>query len=56
MKEKSQEINNLTTKPKGNSKKHIMPPTQTNISETNSHLSLISLNINRLNSPIQRQS
>ena len=29
------------------------PPTKTNISGTNSHLSLISLNINGLNSPIK---
>jgi hypothetical protein len=33
--------------------KHIKPPTKTNISGTNSHLPLISLNINGLNSPIK---
>jgi exonuclease III len=33
---------------------HIMAPTQPNIAATNRHLSLISLNINGLNSPIKR--
>jgi hypothetical protein len=36
----------LTTKQKGENHKHIKPPTKTNISGTNSHLSLVSLNIN----------
>jgi hypothetical protein len=36
------------------SHKHIKPPTKTNMSGTNSHLSSISLNINGLNSPIKR--
>jgi exonuclease III len=31
-----------------------MPPTTTNITGTNNHLSLVSLNINELNYPIQR--
>jgi hypothetical protein len=31
-----------------------MPPTKTSITVTNNHLSLISLNINGLNSPIKR--
>ena len=51
---KGQDIKHLTTKPKGENHKHIKPPTKTNISGTNSHLSLISLNINGLNSPIKR--
>jgi exonuclease III len=33
-----------------------MPPTKANTAGTNSHLSLISLNINGLNSPIKRQT
>jgi hypothetical protein len=41
-------------KPKGKNHKHIKPPTKPNISGTNSHLSLLSLNINGLNSPIKR--
>ena len=43
-----------TTKSKAESHNHIKPPAKTNISGTNSHLSLISLNINGLNSPIKR--
>jgi hypothetical protein len=31
----------------------LMPPTNTNMTGTNNHLSLISLNINGLNSPIK---
>ena len=49
-----QDINHLTTKPKGKDQMHIMPPTKTNITGTNNHLSLIFLNINELNSPIKR--
>jgi exonuclease III len=33
---------------------HMMSPTKTNITGTNNHLSLISFNINGLNSPIKR--
>jgi hypothetical protein len=33
---------------------HIKPPTKTNMLGTNSHLSLISLNVNGLRSPIKR--
>ena len=51
---KGQHIKHLTTKPKGENHKHIKPPTKTNISGTNSHLSLIPLNISGLNSPIKR--
>jgi hypothetical protein len=47
---KEQDIKHLTTKPKAESHKHIKPLTETNISGTNSHLSLISLNINGFNS------
>ena len=50
-----QEINHFTTKPNGENHIHTMPPTKTNMTGTNSHLSLISLNINGLNSPIKRQ-
>jgi hypothetical protein len=46
---KEQNIKHVTTKPKAESYKHIKPPTKTNILGTNSHLSLISLKINRLN-------
>jgi hypothetical protein len=35
------------------SHKHIKPPTKTNRSGTNSHLSLVSLNTNGLNLPIK---
>jgi hypothetical protein len=49
---KEQEI--LTTNSKAESHKHIKPPTKTNIPGTNSHLFLISLNINGLNSTIKR--
>jgi hypothetical protein len=48
-----QDIKHLTTKSKAESHKHIKPPTKTNISGTNSHLSLISLNINGFNSRIK---
>jgi hypothetical protein len=51
---KGQDIKHLTTKTKAESHKHIKPSTKTNISGTNSHLSLIFLNINGLNSPIKR--
>ena len=45
---KGQDIKHLTTKSKAESHKHIKPPTKANISGTNSHLSLISPNINWL--------
>ena len=51
---KGQDINHLTTKSKAESNKHINPPIKTNMSGTNRHHSLISLNINGLNSPIKR--
>jgi hypothetical protein len=51
---KGQDIKHLTTKSKAESHKHIKPPTKTNISGNNNHLFLISLNINRFNSPIKR--
>ena len=51
---KKENINHLTTKSKTESHKHIKPPTKMNISGAKSHLSLISLNINGLNSPIKR--
>ena len=48
---KGQDIKHLTTKPKGeNQKTH---EHKTNITETKSYLSLTSLNINGLNSPIK---
>jgi hypothetical protein len=51
---KGQDIKHLTTKSKAESHKHIKSCTKTNISGTNSHLSLISVNINGLNLPIKR--
>jgi hypothetical protein len=48
-----QDINGLTTKPKEENQMHILPPAKTNITGT-SNLSLISLNIIGLNSPVQR--
>jgi hypothetical protein len=39
-----QDINHLTTKPKGENHMHIMPSTTTNITGTKNHLSLISKN------------
>jgi hypothetical protein len=52
---KKRQVNkHLTTKPNKETHKHIKPSTKTNISGTNSHLSLISLNINGLNSFIKR--
>jgi hypothetical protein len=50
---KEQDIKHLTTKSKAESQKHMKLPTKTNVSGTNSHLSLISLNINGLSSPIK---
>jgi hypothetical protein len=61
---KEQNINHLTAKPKRENHDHINPPTKNkikqnqknknkNISGTNSYLSLVSLNINGLNSPIK---
>jgi hypothetical protein len=51
---KGQDIKHLITQSKAESHKHIKPPTKTNMLGTKSHLSLISFNINRLNSPIKR--
>jgi hypothetical protein len=50
---KKQNINHLTTNPKGRNHMYTMSPTKTNIKGTNNHLSLISLNINGLNKPIK---
>jgi hypothetical protein len=50
---KRQDIKYLTTKSKAESHKHIKPPTENKHARTNSHLCLISLNINRFNSPIK---
>jgi hypothetical protein len=49
-----QDIEHLTTKPKGGNLKYLKPLTKINILGTNSHLLLISLNINGLNLPIKR--
>jgi hypothetical protein len=49
---KKQEINLLTTNPKEHSHTNIIPPLATKITGSNSHCSLISLNINGLNSTI----
>jgi hypothetical protein len=51
---KGQDITHLIKKSKAESHKHIKPPTKINISETNNHLFLISLNINGFNSPTRR--
>jgi hypothetical protein len=53
-KEKKQDINHLTTKPKGENHMDIMPPTKTNTTGSNNPLSLIPLNIKGLNLPIKR--
>jgi hypothetical protein len=53
-KKKNQEINHLKTHPKGENHTHIIPPPTTNKTVTNNYLSLISLNIKRLNSLIKR--
>ena len=50
---KRQNIKHLTIKQKGENHKHIKRPTITNIMGKNSHFTLISLNINGLNSPVK---
>jgi hypothetical protein len=50
---KTQEIKHFTTNPKEKNHTQIMPPPAIKITGTNKYLSLISLNINRLNSPIK---
>jgi hypothetical protein len=50
---KSQEINHLTTNSKEDTYINIIPSLTTKITGTNNHWSLISLNINELNSPIK---
>ena len=50
---KRQDINHLTTKPKGENHTQRMSHTTTKIAITNNH-QLISFNINRFNSPIKR--
>jgi hypothetical protein len=49
-----QDKNHLFKKPKGENHMYIMPATKTNITGTTNHLSLISLIINELNSPIKK--
>ena len=51
---KGQDIKHLTTKSKAENHKHIKPHPKSNKTGTNIHLSLISLNINGLNSPVKR--
>jgi hypothetical protein len=51
---KRQDIKYLTTKPKEKNYKYRKPSTKENMTGTNSYLSLISVNINGLNSPIKR--
>jgi hypothetical protein len=51
---KKQGINLFTTNPKEDSHTNIIPPLTTKITGSNNHWSLISLNINGLNSPIKR--
>ena len=48
------EESNLSTKPKEDSHTNIIPPPTTKITGSNHHYSLISFNINGLNSPIKR--
>jgi hypothetical protein len=48
--QKKQE-SNLSTNPKEDSHINIIPPLTTKITESNNHFSLISLNINGLNTP-----
>jgi hypothetical protein len=48
------DIKHFTTKPKGEKHMHIKPPTKTNITGNNSDMSLISFNINGLNTLIKR--
>ena len=51
---KEQEVNHLTTNPKGEIHTHIIPCPTTYITGTNNHICLISLKNNRINSPIIR--
>ena len=51
--QKKQE-SNLSTNSKHNRHTNIIPPLTTKITGSNNHFSLISLNINGLNSPIKR--
>ena len=53
---KTQEIKQLTTNLNEENHTHIIPPPATKITGTNNHLSLISLNINGLSSPIKTQT
>ena len=48
---KKQESNLLSTNPKEDSHTNIIPPLTTKIIGSNNHFSLMSLNINGLNSP-----
>ena len=52
-KKKKQDVNHPTTKPKGENHINIMIPIITDISRINNHLSLMSLKINSLKSPIK---
>ena len=56
MPKKKQDINLFTTKPKEEKHTNIIPTLTTKITGTNNHWSLISLNINELNSPIKSQA
>ena len=51
--QKKQE-SNLSTNPKEDSHINLIPPLTTKITGSNNHFSLISLNVNGLNSPIKR--
>jgi hypothetical protein len=48
------QVSNLSTNPKDDSHTDIIPPLTTKMTGSNNHFSLISLNINGLNSPIKR--
>lgn len=53
---KKQDINHLTTKPKGENHIYVMLHTTTNMTGANNHLSLVSLNINGSIPPIKRHN
>jgi hypothetical protein len=53
---RQKQANNLSTNPKEDSHTNIIPPVTIKITVSNNHFSLISLNINGLNSPQKKHS
>ena len=53
---KKQESNLLSTNPKEDNHTNIIPPLTTKLTGSKNQFSLITLNINGLNSPIKRQT